>query len=98
MFLPGAQQMAPADLSAVQALEFWMQADGPVTLMLFATSLGRQPSMKTFEAGPEWKKYTFPLSDFPGIDPSGLMGIFFGVSPAPRTFELRLDDVRLIRK
>ncbi|HWN44608.1 MAG TPA: hypothetical protein VNW71_20460, partial [Thermoanaerobaculia bacterium] len=68
------------------------------TVMLFAASLGQQPSMKTFEAGPEWKKHTLPISDFPRIDPSGLMGIFFGVSPAPRTFEIRVDDVRLIRR
>jgi imidazolonepropionase-like amidohydrolase len=98
VFLTGAQPMAPANLADVQALEFWMQGDGAVTVMLFAANLGQQPSMKTFEAGTEWKKYTFPISDFPGVDPSGLMGIFFGVSPAPRTFEIRVDDVRLVRK
>ncbi|HWN44632.1 MAG TPA: amidohydrolase family protein [Thermoanaerobaculia bacterium] len=98
MFMPGAQPMAPVNLADVQALEFWMQGDGAVTVMLFAASLGQQPSMKTVEAGPEWKKHTLPISDFPGIDQSGLMGIFFGVSPAPRTFEIRVDDVRLIRR
>ncbi len=98
VFMAGAQPMAPANLGDVQALEFWMQGDGAVTVMLFAASLGQQPSMKTFEAGTEWKKYTFPISDFPGIDPSGLMAIFFGVSPAPRAFEIRVDDVRLVRK
>jgi hypothetical protein len=54
--------------------------------------------MKTFEAGKEWTKYTFPISDFPGIDPSGLLGIFFGVSQTPRGFEILVDDVRLIRR
>ncbi|HEX5720215.1 MAG TPA: amidohydrolase family protein [Thermoanaerobaculia bacterium] len=98
LFMPGAQPMAPANLADVQALEFWMQGDGAVTVMLFATSLGRNPALKTFEAGKEWTKYTFPISDFPGVDPSGLMGIFFGVSPAPRAFEIRVDDVRLVRK
>ncbi|HET9228367.1 MAG TPA: hypothetical protein VFR31_16955, partial [Thermoanaerobaculia bacterium] len=76
----------------------WMKGDGTVSVLLFATSLGRMPSMKSFEAGPEWQKYTFPLSDFPGIDPSGLMGVFFGVSPATRKFEIRVDDVRLIKQ
>ncbi len=98
LFMPGAQPMAPVDLSGLQAVELWMQGDGPVTIMLFATSLGRNPSMKTVEAGPEWTKYTLPVTDFPGVDPSGLMGIFFGVSPAPRKFEIRVDDVRLVRK
>jgi imidazolonepropionase-like amidohydrolase len=98
IFLAGAQPMAPANLADVQALEFWMQGDGAITVMLFAANLGQQPSMKTFEAGPEWTKYTFPVSDFAGIDPSGLLGVFFGVSPAPRKFEIRVDDVRLIRK
>jgi len=98
MFMPGAQPMAPANLADIQAVEFWLQGDGAVTVMLFATSLGRTPSMKAVEAGPEWKKHTLPISDFPGVDPSGLMGIFFGVSPAPRKFEIRVDDVRLVRK
>ncbi|MEA2564629.1 MAG: hypothetical protein QOH06_6133 [Acidobacteriota bacterium] len=98
IFMAGAQPMAPANLADVQALEFWMQGDGAITVMLFAANLGQQPSMKTFEAGKEWQKYTFPISDFPGIDPSGLLGIFFGVSPAPRKFEIRVDDIRLIRK
>jgi len=98
IFLTGAKPMAPANLADIQALELWMQGDGAITVMLFAANLGQQPSMKTFEAGPEWTKYTFPISDFPGIDPSGLMGIFFGVSPTPRKFEIRVDDVRLIRK
>jgi imidazolonepropionase-like amidohydrolase len=98
VFMTGAQPMAPANLADVQALEFWMQGDGAITVMLFAANLGQQPSMKTFEAGKEWTKYTFPISDFPGVDPSGLMGIFYGVSLTPRKFEIRVDDVRLVRK
>jgi hypothetical protein len=53
----------------LEALEFWTRGDErPYTVMMFAQNLGPVPSMQPLAAGPEWKKYTFPLSAFPGID------------------------------
>lgn len=99
IFFPGAQRMAPLDLSAVEALEFWARGDErPYTVMMFAKNLGPVPSMQPLAAGPEWKKYTFPLSAFPGIDPSGLIGIFFGATQQPGAFKLQIDEVRLVAK
>jgi imidazolonepropionase-like amidohydrolase len=99
IFFPGPQRMAPADLSAARALELWSQGDGRTyTIMLFASSLGPMPSMQSFTAGPEWQKHTIPLSDFPGIDTTGLTGIFFGAAQQTGTFKLRIDGVRLVKK
>lgn len=98
LFVPGAQIMAPADLSAARELVFWAKGDGRTyEVLLFASSLGMMPSQQTFVAGPEWKRYTFPLAGFPGLDPHGLTGVFFGAGPDLGTFRFRIDGVRLAR-
>jgi len=98
LFAPGAKIMAPADLSAAKELAFWAQGDGRTyQVLLFASSLGMMPSQKSFVAGPEWKRYAFPLADFPGLDPHGLTGIFLGAGPDPGSFRFRVDGVRLTR-
>ena len=97
IFFPGDRPMAPANLSSFKALEFWAKGDGRTyQLMLFASSLGMMPAMKTFVAGPEWQLHTLPLADFPGVDPSGVTGIFFGAGADPGTFKFRIDNVRLV--
>jgi hypothetical protein len=53
------------------------------------------PVQKQFVAGPEWKCYAFPLADFAGIDPHGLIGVFFGAGPDLGAFRFRIDGVRL---
>ena len=41
MFFPGAGQFAPADLSAHEGIAFWVRVAGaPISMMLFAQSLG----------------------------------------------------------
>jgi hypothetical protein len=95
MFSPGAMPMAPANLSAKQALSFWAKGDGkPTSIMLFFQANGFTPAMKRFEPGKEWKRYRFDLHDFDGCDGSGLMGIFFGGSIEPGPFSFQIDDVR----
>ena len=97
IFFPGDRPMAPANLSSFKVLEFWAKGDGRTyQLMLFASSLGPMPSMQTFVAGPEWQRHTFPLADFPGVDPGGVTGIFFGAGPDPGTFKFQIDNVRLV--
>ena len=53
------------------------------------------PAIQTFQAGPEWKKITLPITAFNGIDAHDLIGIFFGGGPAPSKLSLLLDDVQL---
>jgi imidazolonepropionase-like amidohydrolase len=97
IFFPGKKPMAAADLSAAGELVFWAKGDGRTSyqVLLFATSLGPMPAQKPFTAGPEWTRFAFPLKDFPGVDPHGLLGVFFGAVQEPGTFRFRIDGVRL---
>ena len=96
MFSPGATVMAPANLSSKNGVSFWAKGDGKTCrLMLFARSHGFQPAFKSFVAGPEWKRFTFRLSEFDGMDGSDLTGILFSGGPAPGRFVLQIDDVVL---
>lgn len=98
LFFPGAQQMAPADLSKFKGVSFWTKGDGrSYQLLLFATHLGRMPVSKAFTAGPEWQQVTAPFSEL-GLDGSDLLGIFVGGGPALGTFRFQIDDVRLVPK
>lgn len=96
IFFPGDRPMEPADLSAARELVFWSRGDGRTYLVyMFAKSLGMMPAQQTFVAGPEWTRHAIPLSDFPGLDPTGIMGIFFGAGSELGTFQLRIDKVQL---
>ena len=96
MFSPGATVMAPANLSSKKEISFWAKGDGKTCrIMLFARSLGFQPALKSFVAGVEWKRFTFRISEFGGMDGSDLTGILFAGGPAPGRFALQIDDVVL---
>ncbi len=96
MLFPGAQPMAPADLSRARGLSFRARGlPGTYTVMLFARSTGARPVMKTFEVTDAWGGVRLDFADFPGVDTSGLMAAFFGVSGRAGDFSLRLDDVAI---
>lgn len=96
MFFPGAQPMAPADLSAAGELAFWAKGDGGTfQILLFAASRGRTPAQQSFTPGPEWKRFSFPLSAF-GLDGKDVTGIFFGGGPAEGEFRFQIDGVQLV--
>ena len=65
--------------------------------MVFTQKRGFTPSTKSFRAKPEWKRFTFPLSDFDGSDGSDVLGIFIGSSRAGK-FELLVDELKMISK
>jgi len=52
-----------------------------------------RPALKSFVAGAEWKRFTFRISEFGGMDGSDLTGILFAGGPAPGRFALQIDDV-----
>jgi imidazolonepropionase-like amidohydrolase len=96
MFSPAAVPFQPANVSSKKALRFRARGDGKTyRVMLFATSTGYMPLVKTFTAGAEWTEHTFPFASFGSINGSDLTAIIFAGGPAPGEFELRLDDVRL---
>ncbi|MEA2465037.1 MAG: hypothetical protein QOJ98_2784, partial [Acidobacteriota bacterium] len=96
MFSPAAVSFQPADLSSKKALRFRAKGDGKTyRVMLFATSTGYTPLVKSFTAGPDWTDQTFPFASFGNLDGRDLTAIIFAGGPDPGEFELRLDDVRL---
>jgi hypothetical protein len=96
MFMPGAQPMSPADLSAAKTIEFWAKGDGkPYRIMVFSQGRGMTPIMKDFVAGSDWKKFEFPFASFDGIDGSDILGIAFTGGPTPGPFSIQIDEVVL---
>jgi imidazolonepropionase-like amidohydrolase len=95
MFSPGPAPMMPANLSSKKGVRFWVKGDGQTyQLMVFARRLGYQPARREFVAGPEWREFIMPWTDF-GLDGGDVMGIAWTAGPKTGTFELRLDGVRV---
>jgi hypothetical protein len=95
MWSPGAQPMAPVDLSARQGLAFQARGDGKTyRVMVFARSKGMTPQIRTFTAGPEWREVSFSWSDF-GVDGRDVIGVVIAAGPQPGPFAFMIDGVRL---
>jgi hypothetical protein len=95
MWSPGAQPMAPADLSSKPGIAFHARGDGKTyRVMVFARSKGNTPLTRTFVAGPEWKEVAFAWSDF-GVDGHDVMGVVLAGGPQPGPFAFLVDDLRL---
>lgn len=62
--------------------------------MLTESNAGGMPEIKPFEAGTEWKQYTFPLSDFQ-TDGHDVTGIAFAHAQEPGKFEFEIDEVEI---
>ena len=96
LFSPGPSMMAPANLSARKAIQFWAKGDGRTyEIMLFSKRLGYRPVTQTFVAGPEWKQFSFPFASFSGADGSDIIGIAWAAGPQTGAFTLALDNIRL---
>ncbi|HKV38463.1 MAG TPA: amidohydrolase family protein [Blastocatellia bacterium] len=95
IFFPGAQPMTPVNLFSKKKISFWAKGDGKqYRIMIFGQSHGYIPASLTFEAGPQWKEYTFPLTSF-GMDGHDVTGIAFAGGPGEGSFEFQIDEVRL---
>jgi imidazolonepropionase-like amidohydrolase len=98
LFFPGAQPMAPTDLSAFQGISFQAKGEGvPYQFLIFAARLGRIPVQRMFTAGPDWKTWSYTFQEL-GLDGSDITALFFGGGPALGPFQLQIDDVRLTPK
>jgi hypothetical protein len=96
MFFPGAQPMAPTNLSASKGLRFHARGDGKTyRVMLFWRGGGQAPSVRTFTAGPEWQELSFAWSDFRGSDGSDVMAIAIVGGPGAGPYRLLIDSVTL---
>jgi hypothetical protein len=96
MFQPGAQQMAPADLSASRGFSFYAKGDGATyRVMVFSRSRGR-PLVYSFVAGSKWTRYQLTWrGDFDGFDGREVVGIAFVAGPRTGTFRFLLDQVAM---
>ena len=87
--------MAPVNLASKKAISFWAKGDKQsFSVMLFAQQRGFSPAVQSFTTGPEWKQYSFLLTDFDGLDGTGLTGLFFGGGSKEGAFTLQIDSVR----
>ena len=96
MFHPGAAPLVPVDLSSGTELVFWARGEpGTYRVMLFCQSLGPQPTLQTFDVGPEWQEISLDFEAFPGLDPSGLMGVLWAGGPGQGPFQFDIDQIEI---
>lgn len=95
-FMPGAQPMQPADLSAARVLRFKVRGDGKTYQVMLMGAANNRPSSVPFAAGPEWEDISVPLSAFAGIDPTAVAMLAFSAGPQPGEYRFELADVRLL--
>ena len=96
MFSPGPRPMAPVNLAARKAIQFWAKGDGQTyQVMIFSQRLGYRPATQTFVAGPDWKQFTLPFASFDGIDGSDITAIVWSGGPKTGGFEFELDNIRM---
>ncbi|MFC5551145.1 CIA30 family protein [Massilia aerilata] len=95
-FLPGAQPMLGADLSAAKMVRFRVRGDGRKYTVSMASSGMTIPRSVAFDTGAEWKEVTIPFSDFAGVDPSAVTMIGFNAGPQPGDYRFEIADVRLV--
>jgi len=97
VFLPGAEPMAPVDLSARRELVFQARGDGREyqVMLLSGPSVQGLPAMRAFVAGPQWSTVRLPLADFAGADLARVRGIGFTAGAPSGPYALTIDEVQL---
>ena len=58
------------------------------------SNAGQMPAIQPFAGGPEWKQFSFPLSQF-RTDGHDLLGIAFAHAQDPGKFEFEIDEVEI---
>jgi imidazolonepropionase-like amidohydrolase len=95
-FMPGAQPMLGADLSAARVVRFRVRGDGRKYMLTMASSGMTIPRSVPFETGAEWKEVAIPFSAFAGVDSSAVTMIGFNAGPQPGDYRFEIADVRLV--
>ncbi len=95
MLSPGTRMFATTDLSATKALRFLAKGDGkPYVVMVFTVRGGGMPVTRTFTPGPAFGEHVFAWTDFVGLEPTEIQGIWIGAT-SPGAFRLVIDNVEL---
>jgi beta-glucosidase len=95
-FHPGASADEAVNLSSKKTLSFWAKGDGKsyAVAVMTESSAGQMPGIQPFVAGPEWKQYTFPWSDFK-TEAHDVTGIAFAHAQDAGKFEFEIDEVEI---
>lgn len=95
-FFPGSSPDEAVNLSGKKTISFWAKGDGQNYSIAVQTesSQGQAPGIQPFVAGPEWKHYTFELSDFK-TDGHDITGVAFARAQQPGKFEFEIDEVEI---
>ncbi|MGH9510971.1 MAG: CIA30 family protein [Terriglobales bacterium] len=95
-FYPGSSPEDPANLSSKKTISFWAKGDGKNYALSVQTesTAGQIPAIQPFVAGPEWKQFSFPISQFK-TDGHDILGIAFAHAQQPGKFEFEIDDLEI---
>ncbi|CAN5349505.1 hypothetical protein BH10PSE14_BH10PSE14_15260 [soil metagenome] len=95
-FSPGAQPFTPADISAANALRFWVRGEGKsFALMGFSPAGGQRPAVAPIAVTGDWKEVTMPFASLRNFDPHNAM-LLLVAADRPGAFKLEIANVRLI--
>lgn len=97
-WMPGAQPMQPADLSAARSVAFRVRGDGQRYQVMVMSKGSSVPGYVGFDAGSDWKEVKIPLSQFAGFDPSAVLMLGFNAGPQPGNYHFEIADVRLLQE
>ncbi|MES2317275.1 MAG: CIA30 family protein [Pseudomonadota bacterium] len=95
-FVPGAQPMQPADLSAAKVIRFKVRGDGKAYNLSVMSKGVPIPASVPFTAETAWREVTIPFSSLKGIDASMITMIAFNAGPKPGEYAFQIADVRLL--
>ncbi|HJT71143.1 MAG TPA: CIA30 family protein [Terriglobales bacterium] len=95
-FHPGASPDDAVNLASKKTISFWAKGDGKnyALAVLTESNSGQMPGIQPFVAGPEWKQYTFAISDFQ-TDGHDVKGLVFAHAQEPGKFEFELDQLEI---
>ena len=96
MFVPGSSPMDSVNLSGKKTISFWAKGDGKSYALALITegNAGGMPAIKPFVAGPEWKQYSFAISDFQ-TEGTDIRGLVFARGQEAEKFEFEIDQVEI---
>ncbi len=96
IYWAGQAPMQSVNFSGKNGIGFWAKGDGKEYMLTVITEgfSGQNPPMTAFTAGPEWKHYTFPFSQFE-TDGSNLSGLAFTREHEPGKFQFEIDEVEI---
>ena len=97
-FMPGAQPMQPADLSAAKVIRFKVRGDGNAYSLSVMSKGVQIPVTAPFTAEAAWREVTIPFSSLKGIDASMITMIAFNAGPKPGHYAFQIADVRLLNE